>query len=78
MTGSPSLIGPATQPAQTHNRPDTRGYGASRDVNLRAAAAGSADAPHARQAIARLNQMLDSGVPFKRDVPRGYYLDIKA
>jgi len=78
MTGSSSLIGPAAKAAQTHNRPDTRGYEAARDVNARAAATGSADAPHARKAINRLNQLLDAGVPFNPDVPRGYYLDIKA
>lgn len=72
------MIGPAANPAPTHNRPDARGYEMARDVNVRAAATGSADAPPARKAIARLNQMLDEGVPLKRDVPRGYYLDIKA
>lgn len=78
MTGNSSLIGPAAKPAQTHHRSDTRGYETARDVNVRAAAAGSTDAPQAKKAITRLNQLLDSGVPFNRDVPRGYYLDIKA
>ena len=78
MSGNPPLIGPAATPAQTHHRPDTRGYETARDVNARAAASGSADAPQARRVIARLNQLLDAGVPFNRDVPRGYYLDIKA
>lgn len=78
MTASSSVIGPAAKAAQSHNRPDTRGYEAARDVNARAAAAGSADAPHARKAIDRINKLLDAGVPLKRDVPRGYYLDIKA
>jgi hypothetical protein len=72
------MIGPAAKPALTHNRPDARGYEAARDVNVRAAASGSGDGPHARKAIARLNQLLESGVPLKRDVPRGYYLDIEA
>lgn len=78
MTGSPAIIGPAAKPAQTHNRTDAHGYEAARDVNVRAATAGSGDAPHARKAIARLNQLLDSRVPLNRDVPRGYYLDIEA
>lgn len=78
MTGSSSLIGPPAKAAQAHNRPDTLGYEAARDVNVRAAAAGSADAPHARKAIDRLSQLLDAGVPLNPDVPRGYYLDIKA
>lgn len=78
MTGNSALIGPAAKPAQTHNRTGAHGYEAARDVNARAATASSGDAPHARKAMTRLNQLLDAGVPLNRDVPRGYYLDIKA
>ncbi len=78
MTGHSSLIGPAATPAQTHNRSDARGYESARDVNARAATSGSGDAPHTQKAIARLNQMLDSGVPLNPDVPRGFYLNVEA
>ena len=78
MNGSSGMIGSATKPAHAQNRPDARGYEAARDVNARAAVAGSGDAPHTRNAMARLDRALESGVPLNRDVPRGYYLDIEA
>jgi len=78
MTGHTSLIGPAATSTQTHSRPDARGYESARDVNARAATAGSGDSPHTRKAIDRLNQLLDSGVRLNPDVPRGHYLNVEA
>ena len=54
-----------------------RGYQDVREVKARAAVAQSSDSPEERQAVARLNQVLESGKPLDAEVPRGFYLNIQ-
>jgi len=58
----------------TPERP--RGYSGADDVRNRAAVTKAGETPLERRALNRLNQVFGSGQPPKRDVPRGFYLDI--
>jgi len=51
-------------------------YQGGRDVNARAKVSAQGDSTANERALARLNQVLNSGEPLSQDVPRGYYLDI--
>lgn len=52
-------------------------YRDAREVHARARVTRRADPPAIEQALDRLDRALDSGQPLSRDVPRGYYINIK-
>ena len=52
-------------------------YKDSREVHARARVTRRSDPPAMEQALNRLDQALGSGQPLSRDVPRGYYINIK-
>ena len=59
----------------TEGRP--RVYKDAREVEIRAAVSRPDESPEQKAALSRLGRILDSGRPLKRDVPRGFYLNIR-
>ncbi|TVR83392.1 MAG: hypothetical protein EA405_04475 [Rhodospirillales bacterium] len=57
---------------------DPRGYRLARDVQIAAAATRPNYTQQIEQAIQQLGKTLESGVPLRRDVPRGFHLNIVA
>jgi hypothetical protein len=53
------------------------GYEASKEVDRQARITKPMDEPAFRRALAKLDQTLDSDRPFREDVPRGFYLNIR-
>jgi hypothetical protein len=53
------------------------GYDATRAVEIRARATRWDQDDRTRAALERLAGQIDKGEPLRRDVPPGYYLDIK-
>jgi len=61
--------------ALTSERP--RGYSSAEEVRNRAAVSNPNETPRERRALNRLDKTLSNVNPPRKDVPRGYYLDIK-
>lgn len=76
MTDVPGLSGGLPPRGSSPN--DPRGYQAVREVERTAAATRHQYPRQTMQAIERLSQTLESGLPLRQDVPRGYYLNITA
>lgn len=76
MTAATPLSGLAPDRIPLHQ--DPRGYGLARDVQLAAAATRPNYSQQIEQAIQRLGKALESGMPLRRDVPRGFHLNIVA
>ena len=53
------------------------GYEASKEVDRQARITKPMDEPAFRRALAKLDQTLDADKPFRGDVPRGFYLNIR-
>ena len=53
------------------------GYEASKEVDRQARNTKPMDEPAFRRALAKLDQTLDANKPFREDVPRGFYLNIR-
>ncbi|TVR95919.1 MAG: hypothetical protein EA406_13005 [Rhodospirillales bacterium] len=76
MSSTTPLAGiPADHPL-LHQEP--RGYRMARDVQIAASASRPNYSQQIEQAIQRLGKALESGVPLRRDVPRGFHLNIVA
>jgi hypothetical protein len=54
------------------------GYATARDAERRARSTLYGQDAQTRLALDRLDRLLTSGVPLRRDVPPGYYLDVQA
>jgi hypothetical protein len=67
---------PARAIALGSERP--KGYSTAEQVRNRAAVTNPNETPHERRALDRLDKILANVNPPRADVPRGYYLDIKA
>ena len=52
-------------------------YREAREVEREAAVTGSADSPQTRTAMTRLDRFIGSGRPFRSDVPRGFYFNVR-
>ena len=78
MLGNMSQISsiPARAIALNSERP--KGYSTAEQVRNRAAVTNPNETPHERRALDRLDKILANINPPRADVPRGYYLDIKA
>jgi hypothetical protein len=57
---------------------DPRGYRVAQEVERTAAATRPSYSKQTLVAIDQLGKALSSGVPLRRDVPRGFYLNITA
>ena len=57
---------------------DPRGYRIAQEVERTASVARPSYPRQTLQAIDQLTKALDSGMPLRKDVPRGFYLDITA
>jgi len=53
------------------------GYESSKEVDRQARNTKPMDEPAFRRALAKLDQTLDTDKPFRGDVPRGFYLNIR-
>ena len=73
LPGSPA----ATAPANTQAKGGITGYQSGQEVERQARVSKPMDDPEFRHALDRLNQAVDSPKPFRRDVPRGFYLNIR-
>jgi len=54
------------------------GYEASKEVDRQARNTKPMDEPAFRRAVAKLNETLSRNQPLRDDVPRGFYLNIRA
>ena len=52
-------------------------YREVREVERQATVLKSSDPPQVKTAVTRLDRFIDSGRPFRNDVPRGFYLNIR-
>lgn len=80
MTIMTGIAGPSGGlPARTSSSvsSDPQGYDAVREVERAASATRHRYSQQTMQAIERLAKMLASKTPFRRDVPRGHYLNIR-
>lgn len=57
--------------------PRPRAYREVRQVEIRAAVSRPSDTPEQKQAMARLDRFLDAGGSPRKDVPRGFYINIR-
>ena len=73
-------VGPNVQPLRHSGQSRKQalsGYEASKEVDRQARITKPMDEPAFRRALAKLDQTLDADKPFRDDVPRGYYLNIR-
>ena len=74
------VIGPNVQPLRNSGqfrKQALSGYEASKEVDRQARITKPMDEPAFRRALAKLDQTLDADKPFRDDVPRGFYLNIR-
>ncbi len=64
-----------TQQPRTSAKP--KGYQAAREVRVRAAVTRTSENPLQRKAVSRLDRLLDANRPLRKDVPRGFYINIQ-
>ena len=67
---------PATV-ASTRRADALDGYGNAKEVARQAAMTQPMNGSEFQRAVGRLNKALDSGLPLRDDVPRGFYLNIR-
>ena len=70
QVGISATRGPVRRQAMT-------GYEASREVGNRARVTQPMNDPEFNHAVTRLNRDLEANEPLRRDVPRGYYLNVR-
>jgi uncharacterized protein with LGFP repeats len=73
MADSTAITG-GLPPVGTHQRSS---YGTASEARARAQAESRGQSPQTERALKRLDVALSSDKPLRRDVPRGFYLDIK-
>ncbi len=49
----------------------------AREVERQAAVTRSYESPQVKAAVTRLDRFIDSGRPFRTDVPRGFYFNVR-
>lgn len=73
MNETAKIIGRSLVPADSH--PEV--YRDARQVEIRAAVSRPSDSPEQKQALSRLDRILETGRPLRKDVPRGFYINIR-
>ncbi|NQV57153.1 MAG: hypothetical protein HQ503_14945 [Rhodospirillales bacterium] len=65
-------------PAVPSKRPEAfTGYKAGQEVKTRAGVSTPMDGSEFGRALTKLDKTMEDGAPLRRDVPRGYYLNIR-
>ena len=80
MNDNIKTVGAAVQPLKHSGQFRQRalsGYEASKEVDRQARITKPMDEPAFRRALNKLDQTLEADNPLRKDVPRGYYLNIR-
>ena len=80
MVDDVRVVAPNVQPLRNSGqsrKQELSGYEASKEVDRQARITKPMDEPAFRRALAKLDQTLDADKPFRDDVPRGFYLNIR-